>query len=177
MSTQVEHHQPRKIHSTDQSLGVTRRVRTPSPRRGAIRRGSVTFDHQTSIFPEKGEGEEEQGLLKGSDEETEHVERGSCFGCHFLVNNKIARRLFRVSAVINLISLAFSAPLPSCNPNIEENNCDRVFIQFVVITVLDLLLALLYSVQTYVRFQYGLYEHWRRRKVCTVYAHSSGMNV
>ena len=72
MSTHVEHREPRL---TDQSLSVTRRDRTPSPRRGAIRRGSVTFDHQTSIYPEKGEGKEEQGLLKGTDEEMSEIFR------------------------------------------------------------------------------------------------------
>lgn len=167
MSTEVEQHRSRRAHSTDKSLRATKDVRTPSPRRGAGRRGSVTFDHQTSIYPDKGEGQEEQGLLKGSDEETEQKsDRGSCYGCHFLVENKVARRIFRVCAVINLISLAFSAPLYDCSPD-NESDCDRVFVQLIIITVLDFFLALLYTIQTYVRFQYSLYQHWRRRQVCS----------
>jgi hypothetical protein len=99
------------------------------------------------------------------DEAEEEVEqrsgRGSCYGCHFLVENKIIRRLFRVCAVLNLISLVFSAPLNRCEVHQcrrEDNSdcCDDVLIQLIVITILDSLLAIIYTVQTYVRFQYRL---------------------
>ena len=125
----------------------------------------MTFDHQTSIYPENGDGEEQQGLLKGPKEEEEAEQipsRGSCYGCHLLVENKVARRLFRVCAVLNLISLVFSAPLRRCNEG-DEDCFYGVFAQLVIITVLDFVLALLYTLQTYVRLQYSLYR-WRRKK-------------
>lgn len=156
-------------HATRRPVYASKGSRTPSPKRG--RRGSVTFDRQTSIFPENGEGEGQQGVLK-VDEAEEVVEqqsgRGSCYGCHFLVENKIIRRLFRVCAVLNLISLVFSAPLNrcevhQCRPE-ERDCCDSVLIQLIVITILDSLLAIIYTVQTYVRFQYRLCQC---EKVCT----------
>lgn len=149
-------------HATRRPIHASKGSRTPSPRRG--RRGSVTFDRQTSIFPENGEGEGQQGVLKAEGEE-EEVElrpgRGSCYGCHFLVENKIARRLFRVCAVLNLISLALSAPLKRCDPGTQcsqsvRDCCDDVLIQLIIITILDSLLAIIYTIQTYVRFQYRL---------------------
>ena len=161
-----------QTHATRRPLHTNKGSRTPSPRRG--RRGSVTFDHQTSIFPEDGEGEGQQGVLKGEEEEIEQrSDRGSCRGCHFLVENKIARRLFRVCAVLNLISLVFSAPLTRCNSDecsANVTDCyNSIFIQLVVITILDFLLAVIYTVQTYVRFQYSLYQRERRKQVhvCT----------
>ena len=159
-------------HTPSQAL-VTKKAspssnKTPSPRRG--RRGSVTFVHQTSIYPDDGEGEEQQGLLKGSKEEEEVDQRpirGNCYGCHFLVENKLARRLFRVCAVLNLISLVFSAPLRQCDPaGGNEQFCDHVFVQLIIIAVVDFLLAILYSLQTYVRFQYSLYQYQRKKQVC-----------
>ena len=148
-------------YATRRPVHVSKGSRTPSPRRG--RRGSVTFDRQTSIFPENGEGEGQQGVLKVEAEE-EEVERrsghGSCYGCHFLVENKVIRRLFRVCAVLNLVSLVFSAPLKNCEvskcrPEIRDC-CEDVFIQLIIITILDSLLAVIYTVQAYVRFQYRL---------------------
>ena len=149
-------HQSHQTYATRRPIHTSKGSRTPSPRRG--RRGSVTFDRQTSIFPENGGGEGQQGVLKVGEGDEEEIEqrsgRGSCYGCHFLVENKIARRLFRVCAVLNLISLAFSAPLKSCEPG--TNRCDDVLIQLVIITILDSLLAIVYTIQTYVRFQYRL---------------------
>ena len=150
----------RRPHLTSKDV----RTSSPSPRRATGRRGSVTFDHQTSIYPENGDGEEQQGLLKGPKEEEEAEQipsRGSCYGCHLLVENKVARRLFRVCAVLNLISLVFSAPLRRCNEG-DEDCFYGVFAQLVIITVLDFVLALLYTLQTYVRLQYSLYR-WRRK--------------
>lgn len=153
----------RRPHLTSKDV----RTSSPSPRRATGRRGSVTFDHQTSIFPENGDGGEQQGLLKGPKEEEEAEQipsRGSCYGCHLLVENKAARRLFRVCAVLNLISLVFSAPLRSCTTGENDKDCfNGVFAQLVIITVLDFVLALLYTLQTSVRFQYSLYR-WRSKK-------------
>ena len=139
---------------------------TPSPRHG--RRGSVTFEHQTSVYAENSESQERQGVLKGTEEEEEVEQRPgrrSCYGCHFLVENKVARRLFRVCAVVNLISLVFSAPLLVCNPEEgEKEDCKDVFIQLVFVTILDFLLALIYTIHTYIRFQYSLYLYHQRKK-------------
>ena len=159
-------------HATRRPVYASKGSRTPSPRRG--RRGSVTFDRQTSIFPENGEGEGQQGVLKVDEAEEEVVEqqsgRGSCYGCHFLVENKIIRRLFRVCAVLNLISLVFSAPLNRCEvhqcKSEERDCCDSVLIQLIIITILDSLLAIIYAVQTYVRFQYRLCQC---EKVCALH--------
>ena len=166
-------YQSRQTHATRRPLHTSKDSRTPSPRRG--RRGSVTFDHQTSIFPEDGDGEERQGVLKGAKGEEEEIERrpgrGSCYGCHFLVENKVARRLFRVCAVLNLISLMFSAPWKrcdppqECDPDVWGDCCDLIFVQLVIITILDTLLALVYTIQTYVRFQYSLYQREKNKQV------------
>lgn len=147
-------HLSHQTYATRRTVHASKGSRTPSPRRG--RRGSVTFDRQTSIFP--GEGEGQQGVLK--EEVEQRSGRGSCYGCHFIVENKVARRLFRVCAVLNLISLVFSAPLNRCDvhqcrPEIRDC-CDKIFIQLVIITIVDSLLAVIYTVQTYVRFQYRL---------------------
>ena len=155
-------HQSYQTYATRRPIHASKGSRTPSPRRG--RRGSVTFDRQTSIFPENGEGEGQQGVLKVEEAEEEEVEqrsgRRSCYGCHFLVENKVTRRLFRVCAVLNLVSLVFSAPLNRCEPHLcireVRDCCEDVFIQLVVITILDFLLAIIYTIQTYVRFQYRL---------------------
>ena len=159
-------HLSRQTHVTTKPSLANKDARTPSPR--SVRRGAVTFDQQTSIYPEDGGGEQQQGLLKEAKDGEEEVEqrpaRGSCYGCHFLVENKIARRLFRVCAVLNLISLVFSAPLRSCEPGMQKY-CDHVFAQLVIITVLDLLLAILYTIQVYVRFQYSLYQHIKKKQV------------
>lgn len=157
----------RRPHLTSKDV----RTSSPSPRHVTGRRGSVTFDHQTSIYPENGDGEEQQGLLKGPKEEEEAEQipsRGSCYGCHLLVENKATRRLFRVCAVLNLISLVFSAPLTRrCNKG-DKHCFDGVFAQLVIITVLDFVLALLYTLQIYVRFQYSLYR-WQRKKQVVIF--------
>lgn len=179
LGTRSGGHLSRQTRAVRRPHLISKDVRTasPSPRRATGRRGSVTFDHQTSIYPENGEGKEQQGLLKGSKEE-EEVEQGpscgSSCGCHLLVENKAARRLFRVCAVLNLISLVFSAPLRRCSTREDDRDCFYgVFSQLVIITALDFVLTLLYTLQTYVRFQYSLCRWQRKKQVATLISYLS----
>lgn len=150
----------------------------PSPRHSHDRRGSATFGHQTSVFPESSgeeKGEQPLRVLKGTEDEEEEVrepespnQRRSHVACHFLVENKFARRLLRVCAVLNLISLVLSAPLRDCNPEEgEQKYCKDVFIQFIIITILDSLLAVVYTIYTQIWFQYSSYQcwYWIRKQV------------
>lgn len=126
----------------------------PSPRRG--RRGSaVTFDETTSIFRAPADVHNglstsgpDLGTLRSEPEEEEEELGGtdSCYACSTLMEKSRVRKFFQVCAVINLLSLMFSAPLRVCGPDTPEY-CDDVFIQYVIIAVVDFVLSVLYTVQ------------------------------
>lgn len=136
------------------------------PRRG--RRGSVTFDEKTSIYPFNANTDPQlqAGTLRTDqvEEEEEEDQSGSdnCYTCSTLVERRSFRRLFRVCAVVNLLSLAFSAPLRICNDE-EESDCDGVFIQFLIITVVDFIVALVYTLHLALRIQYLVYHRYKKK--------------
>ena len=139
-----------------------------SPRRG--RRGSVTFDEITSIYPLEGDSTDPQqqvGILR-SDPEEETLDQGRhtrCYTCNTLVEKKSIRIFFRFCAVVNLLSLGLSAPLRVCSlDNDEENKCLDVFYQFVIIAGVDLVLSILYGVQVYLWTQYLIFLYCRGHK-------------
>ena len=151
------------------SLKRTRALRshrhTPASHGGSVspspRRGSVTFDTQTSVY----HPDQPQGTLtetKDDDEVGTKVGYSGCFPCHYLVERRWARRLFRVLAVFNLTSLIFASPLKKCSGD-SEDDCTGVRIQFVVIACVDFMLAVLYTLQTLLRIEYSIYL---RRNVC-----------
>lgn len=152
-----------------------------SPRRG--RRGSaVHFDEITSIFP-LGRGgdslpdtQHHAGTLRSEPEEDEDQSGAErCYTCSTLLERHWVKKFFRVCAVFNLLSLAFSAPLRVClergngendtdmHDTVRED-CTGVFIQFVVIAIADVILALLYTTQLLMRLQYTAFLCFRRDK-------------
>lgn len=139
-------------------------------RRG--RRGSaVTFDEITSVFPLDSRDlpdRQHAGTLRSDSEEND--DQGSydtCYTCNTLLERRWVRRLFRLCAVLNLLSLACSAPLRVCeerkNTGLgnctgeEEESCIGVFTQFVVIAIVDFVVSLLYTLQLIMRIQYTVF--------------------
>lgn len=146
-----------------------------SPRRG--RRGSaVHFDETTSIYPLEPVFPDTQQLVgtltSEPEDDDDQAGSGKCHTWNTLLERRSVRRFFRVCAVLNLLSLAFSAPLRVCPPITEEGqggnstdgSCDGVFVQFVVIAVVDLILAVLYTVQLIMRLQYNIFVWYTHRK-------------
>lgn len=150
-----------------------------SPRRG--RRGSgVHFDEITSIFPFDRGGDSlpsdphhHAGTLRSEPEEDEDQSGAErCYTCSTLLERHWVKKFFRVCAVFNLLSLAFSAPLRVCterknggnNTDMPGEDCEGVFIQFVVIAAADVILALLYTTQLLMRVQYTAFLCFRRDK-------------
>ena len=165
-------------------------VHAPSPRRG--RRGSaVHFDEITSIYPlEPGndvfpDTQQLVGTLTSEPEDDDdQAGSGKCHTCNTLLERRSVRRFFRVCSVLNLLSLAFSAPLRVCplpaaegNSTEEDKSCEGVFIQFVVIAVVDLILAVLYTVQLVMRLQYNIFVWYTHRKKVTYLGHSYSMTT
>ena len=146
-----------------------------SPRRG--RRGSaVTFDAVTSVYPFEDFSDshlQDTGTLRSEiEEEEDQAASGKCYTCNTLLERRSVRRFFCLCAVLNLLSLAFSAPLRVCSnlPEAEGTNCTKflvkngsgedckgVFIQFVVIAVVDFIVAILYTFQFVLRMQYTIF--------------------
>lgn len=159
-----------------------------SPRR--VRRGSgVHFDEITSIFPldrvdSVPDSQHHAGTLRSEPEEEDQIGAERCYTCNTLLERHWVKKFFRVCAVFNLLSLAFSAPLRVCSErgnstepdggnstDIPGENCEGVFIQFVVIAVADVILALLYTVQLLLRVQYTVFLCFRRDKRVSNKAH------
>ena len=70
---------------------------------------------------------------------------------------------------MNVLSLILSAPFVSCSEEGEGGEgggrCDDLFVWFVVITCVDFLLSLLYTLQVIARIEYTIYLHVHRKKV------------
>ena len=159
--------------------GVSIADGSPSPRRG--RRGSaVKFDETTSIFrlgepglvgETNGTDQHHVGTLRSEPEEEEE-QGGSdhCYFCITLLEKHSVRKFFQICAAFNLLSLMFSAPLRVCErmegSATNESRCEGVFIQFVVITVADLVLAILYTLQLALVIM-AFCSRKRRKEVCT----------
>ena len=132
-----------------------------SPRKSG---SAVTFDVKTSIYPLDNVLDPFQqvdvGTLRsepdGKDEEEDQVNSERCYTCNTLLERRYIKRFFRICAVLNLLSLAFSAPLRVCTKN-DDDKCDAVVIQFIVIAVVDLIVAILYTLQLFMRTQYTIF--------------------
>lgn len=145
-----------------------------SPRRG--RRGSaVHFDEITSIYPVDTPQQDVGTLRSDAEEDDDQGGAERCYAYSTLLQKRSVKKFFRVCAVFNLLSLAFSAPLRVCSEAANGGNgtdasgedCQGVFVQFVVIAGADLVLALLYTVQLFMRVQYTVFLCCRKgnRKV------------
>lgn len=133
------------------ALKHTAGISTPSPRHG--RRGSVTFDKQTSVYPpsegELRDGEDEEELLNSAS--------GKWRSCYVLVEKRIYRQFFRFCAVVNILSLLLSPPFKYRQCKEDSKVCDAVRAQFIVVTCVNLVLGLIYTLQTGVRVHYAFY--------------------
>ncbi len=159
-------------------------------------------DHQSDDESSKAEG-----ALIQTDQAGEKQSRNWCFFCRIQVESKTIRLLFRFCAIFNILSLVFSAPFFICpkdlpgtpslplgsspGGNLSHNefdglkSCNNVFIQYSIITVVDFLLAVFYTLQTLARIEYLIYlRRTKSRKVnynqthtdTTVHIHSPSLS-
>ena len=72
--------------------------------------------------------------------------------------------LHRVSAFVGILSLVFSAPFVGCSGE-KEGRCDELFVWFVVITCVDFIVSVVYTIQAIARFEYAVYLHVHKDRV------------
>ncbi len=152
-----------------------------SPKSSPSHRRRTKFDLQTSLSDD--ESSKTESTLVHTDQSGDKPTRNWCFLCRIQVESKRLRLLFGLCAIINILSLVFSAPLFVCREvlpstlslpglapqgssssinlsSTQINNldsCNKVFIQYVLITVVDFLLAVFYTLQTLARIEYLIY--------------------
>ena len=68
---------------------------------------------------------------------------------------------------MNVLSLILSAPFVSCSGEGEGGvrGGDDLFVWFVVITCVDFLLSMVYTLQVVARIEYTIYLHVHKKKV------------
>lgn len=153
----------------------------PSPRQ----RRHTKFDLQGSQdLSSDDDSSKTESTLVHADQSGEKPSRNWCFLCRIQVESKTLRLLFGLCAIINILALMFSAPLFICPEGLPETlslpslaprsssssgnlsytqfdddlqSCNNVFIQFSLITVVDFLLAVFYTLQTLARIEYLIY--------------------
>ncbi len=86
---------------------------------------------------------------------------------HALIEQRRARQFFRLCAMVNILSLVFSAPLVQCGGG--KDACTEHFVTFLVIASVDLVMSVLYSIHAIARMEYAFYLY-KNRKVCTTHA-------
>ena len=90
-------------------------------------------------------------------------------GCRALVEKRPFRVFYRVCALLNVLSLLFSAPLLVCTSREHDvNDCYGVFVQFTFIACVDFVLCVVYTLQTAVRLHYAV--HLYQKVGCSVTA-------
>ena len=150
---------------------------SPSPTRE--RQGSVTFDNQAStIYLTEDDilTQDDSSQLDTDGNQTDNYSaeksgRNWCFLCRIQVELTCSRLFFRIFAVINFLSLIFSGPLVECDRQIDTTNgtqsagCNAVFIQFVTITAVDFVLAIVYTLHTIARIEYAIHLLFKKSKV------------
>lgn len=149
--------------------------KSPSPLRE--RQGSVTFDNQAStIYLTEDDSLAVDGSTQldtdGNQADNYSAEKPSrnwCFLCRIQVELSCSRLFFQIFAVINFLSLIFSGPLIECKSQVNTTNstptaeCNAVFIQFVTITVVDLVLAIVYTLHTLARIEYAIHLRFKKK--------------
>ena len=128
------------------------------------RRGSsVHFDETTSIFPLRPDEDSDSlsqqvGILRGvaTDDDLQGAEsedrvcsKRCCYTYNTLLERPWVGKLFRWLSVINLLSLACSSPWQVCKQgsSSEWNECKGVFLQFVIITFVDFVVSVVFTIQ------------------------------
>ena len=71
---------------------------------------------------------------------------------------------------MNVLSLILSAPFVGCSEGEGEEaeggrRCDDLFVWFVVITCVDFLLSVVYTLQVIARIEYTIYLHVHKNRV------------
>ena len=141
-----------------------------SPRR--TRRGSsVHFDEITSIYPadESNDPHHQLGTLRGDsnndgDRGAEYEDRMNGTRCLYTCSTLLERpwvgRFFSVISLLNLLSLACSSPWRVCDSAIDGglDRCEDVFFQFVIITAVDFVISLVYTIQLFMVAQYTIFQ-------------------
>lgn len=132
-----------------------------SNRRGS-RGSAVHFDEVTSIYPagpdENYDPQHQVGFLRREPNEdyyqgAEYEDRVSskkwCYTCNTLLERPWVGRFFSLCSVLNLLSLACSSPWRVCELESTKDfdECGGVFLQFVIITFVDFVLSIVYTIQ------------------------------
>ena len=177
----------RELDSDEPSPRLERSERSPRPEASPRTERRAQFDSQTYTHESQDLDNDSitDSSLAQADSSGEKTSRNWCFLCRIQVESKVIRFLFRICAVINLLSLVFSAPLFMCpkdpmaqnaslmpsdsltdlikTPSMFRNSsemlqgCYSVFVQFSLITVIDFTLAVFYTLQTLARIEYAIY--------------------
>lgn len=146
----------------------------------------VHFDEITSIYPAGPEDESNdpqhlQGTLRreptdedySSPEYEDHgPSRKCCYNMSTLLEKQWVIQFFRGCAVLNLLSLACSSPWRVCNktsmPSEElqsmVEDCNGVFLQFVIIASVDLVVSIVYTIHLVLVLQSILFRSFWERK-------------
>ncbi len=189
------------LDSEDPSPKATPRLSpkaTPglSPKASPRQRRHTKFDIHDNDDHQSDDGSSKvEGTLIQTDQSGEKQSRNWCFFCRIQVESKTIRLLFRFCAIFNILSLVFSAPLFICPKNLPDTpslplgssrggnfssnevdglqSCNKVFIQYALITVVDFLLAVFYTLQTLARIEYLIYlRRTKSRKVRCSHTHT-----
>lgn len=172
---------------------ATRRQRSDRSSVDILREGETlspyherrSFDNQIStgysledIFTQDGASDTATVGNHVDSYEGEKVSRNWCFLLRVQVEWSCSRLFFRIFAVINFLSLIFSGPLFECKPSgvdslpnaSDENSsqCNAVFIQFVTLTAVDFILAIVYTLQSLARLEYAVHLMLKKRKVSRI---------
>ena len=177
----------RELDSDEPGSRLEHRERSPRPEASPRTERRAQFDSQT--YTQESQDLDNDSITNSSlaqaDSSGEKTSRNWCFLCRIQVESKTIRFLFRICAVINLLSLVFSAPLFMCPPvpgpmaqnasallrrlindpshfsgvdkGMRLQDCYSVFVQFSFITVIDFALAVFYTLQTLARIEYAIY--------------------
>ncbi len=169
---------------------------TPRPSPSPRQRRHTKFDLQASQDIDSDDNlSKTESTLIHADQAGEKQSRNWCFFCRIQVESKTLRLLFGLCAVINILSLVFSAPLFVCDHIPDENltlpsltppgpnssfgnftdalqSCNNVFIQYTLIAAVDFLLAVFYTLQTLARIEYLIFlRRTRSNKVNLLLCH------
>ena len=113
---------------------------------------------QLELREETGRGRHGDEELFVPPEETKLGKTKQFF--HALVEKRRAQQFFRGCAVINVLSLIFSAPLVQCD---RDDECTEHLVSFVVILCVDVVLSVLYSIHAIAKVDYAFYLYKKHK--------------
>lgn len=138
----------------DDSVQVSARVSRRSNEK--MSRGSVSFQPKPSVYSVSGSGSEYYYTGDTRKEVDEYDTLFQYTWWLWLTEDNKARQCFRVLSLANLILLLLSLPFYDVS---DGNNSNKLRIQFIVISVLDMILSLLCTFHLIVRGRYFIYRH------------------